>query len=53
LACELVSILPDIKPTLQRAGAAAKIGFLLMVEKAKYCSKIRLIIRETNPYEIF
>ena len=30
---EVVSIVPDVKPTLQGMGATAKVDFLLIVEK--------------------
>ena len=32
---ELVSIIPNVKPTFQLMGATAKIDFLLVVEKVK------------------
>ena len=34
---EVVSIIPNVKPTFQLMGATAKIDFLLIVEKVK-CS---------------
>ena len=30
---ELISILPDVKPTFQLMGATSKVDFLLVVEK--------------------
>jgi len=30
---EIVSIVPNVKPTLQGMGATAKVDFLLIVEK--------------------
>lgn len=32
---EVVSIIPNVKPTFQLMGATAKIDFLLIVEKVK------------------
>ena len=32
---EVVSIIPNVKPTFQLMGATAKIDFLLVVEKVK------------------
>ncbi len=32
---EIVSIIPNVKPTFQLMGATAKVGFLLIVEKVK------------------
>ena len=32
---EIVSIIPNVKPTFQGMGATAKIDFLLIVEKLK------------------
>ena len=33
LAGEVVSIIPNVKPTFQLMGATAKVDFLLVVEK--------------------
>ena len=33
---EVVSIIPNVKPTFQLMGATAKIDFLLIVEKLKF-----------------
>jgi len=33
---EVVSIIPNVKPTFQLMGATAKINFLYIVEKIKY-----------------
>ena len=32
---EIVSIIPNVKPTFQLMGATAKVDFLLIVEKVK------------------
>lgn len=32
---EVISIIPNVRPTFQLMGATAKIDFLLIVEKAK------------------
>lgn len=32
---EIVSIIPNVKPTLQGIGATAKVDFLFIVEKMK------------------
>ena len=32
---ELVSIIPNVRPTLQGMGATAKVDFLLIVEKVR------------------
>jgi hypothetical protein len=32
---ELISVIPDIRPTFQLMGATAKIDFILVIEKLK------------------
>jgi hypothetical protein len=32
---EVISVLPDVRPTFQLMGATAKIDFLLIIEKIK------------------
>ena len=33
---EVISIIPDVRPTFQLMGATAKVDFLLIVEKTVY-----------------
>lgn len=33
---EVISIIPDVRPTFQLMGATAKVDFLLVVEKLSY-----------------
>ena len=33
---EVISIIPNVKPTFQLMGATAKVNFLYIVEKIKY-----------------
>ena len=33
---EVVSVIPDVRPTFQGMGATAKIDFLLVVEKKRF-----------------
>ncbi|MFN2126609.1 MAG: hypothetical protein ACK2TU_02015 [Anaerolineales bacterium] len=32
---ELISVIPDVRPTFQGMGATAKIDFILVIEKLK------------------
>ncbi len=45
---EVISVLPNVRPTFQGMGATAKIDFLLIVEKVKWIHDLLVMKLDDN-----